>query len=388
MHFRRNIETKVARAIADGVRTLPEMITRLPGVFPLEIVKAARAQNADILFPARHISHLKRPERRLALIPHPLDFDWRFSRQALETLSEILVRLGARQRAVYCFGCPTVAHHFTQVLRHPQTHLYDINAGLHSESVYRSWEAGKRCALSLSDGIAVADPPWYQPHFREFIWTVRESCALGTDLLLCGPPAGTRPGCAAEMRALLKWADRIGFEVVSHQPFLLPYLMPLFELNTLRAHGVSDVPLDWRKADLWHLKLCHKPRYRAPRMLPVDQTWQERKIGPVRVRIRLDGSATVRKPVSFLPLGNQGFLDSVSSRGPLRERANVVTSGGRFYVCNRPNDLMEYLEARSKQRRCVVKLPADAEKVVAALIAEETNEAEEYNETVCQFERR
>jgi hypothetical protein len=351
--YARSVASGVDCAIAAGATTLPAVMAHLPGVFPLVIAEQLRARglatNGRGGGETPTPSLKQRPNAREFLLPHPLDYDWRFSRAALETLDRAIRRVRPDQPEVSCFGCPSVAKFFRCRAWRSAIRLFDRNGSLHETGTV-SWNAASDRTTMLAPGVVVADPPWYSNHFRQFLWAIRESCGLGADVFLAGPPVGTRPGVRLEMNRLFAWARKAGFDVVTHHTEALPYVMPLFELNTLKAYGANNVPLDWRKADLWHLKLRAKPHGRRPACRIEEGIWEERRFGPVRIRVRIDqpqrGNARLR------PLGAHGFLNSVSSRDPLRKKATVVTSGGRFFSCSNPIQLLRSeLEPASRAKK-------------------------------------
>jgi hypothetical protein len=344
MAFDRKITCGVNRAVSAGARTLPEILRHLPGVFPLAVAEKMKMLGLSLegsqgqhpmIGPETNKCDLSvKPD---FLLPHPLDYDWRFSQESLGTITNIIKKIKGKESGVFCFGCPSVSSYLRQQNWHGEVRLYDLNGSRHEEGGL-SWSSYDYKAMSLANGVAVADPPWYQHQFKLFLWVMQQACAPGTDILLAVPPNGTRPGISAEMRELKKWCEKCGFIIISRQELVLPYVMPLFELNTLIAHGVRDAPLNWRRADLWHIQLVAKIEVKKPTHDKAIQTWEERQFGAVRVRFRTDQYSG--ESLKLHPLGNGGFLGSVSSRDPLRRLATVVTSGGRFFACDNANGLL------------------------------------------------
>jgi hypothetical protein len=160
--------------------------------------------------------------------------------------------------------------------------------------------------------------------------------------------------------------------------------MPLFEMNTLKAYGVHDVPLDWRKADLWHLKLLVKMPARPPIRRLTDGLWEERRFDAVRIRARVDGPLS--GSTALRPLGRYGFLGSVSSRDPMRRQATVVTSGGRFFSCENPIRLIRSEVRFDPAQECRQSLtPNDTSHTkwdLPRLIAVERSEAASYYDLI------
>jgi len=345
--YDRRLTQSVQRALACGARKLPDVLVHTPGVFPLTVMQKLRefgAHISPIVKIPKAVVHTPRIRHPPFVLPHPLDYDWRFGREALRTLSDLLRDTQSSPAPVYCFGCPSVASFLRRETWHAGVHLYDCNGALHEEG-RPAWQVEVLTELKLPVGSVVVDPPWYPRHFRHFLWAIQKACAVGTYVFVAGPPVGTRPGVAAEMSRVWRWARRLGFEVRSHRPLALPYVAPLFELNTLAAYGAHDVSLTWRRADLWQLRLGAKPNVPQPEEILTDGEWTEHRFGSVRVRIRTDLPG--RGWSNLQPLGEGGFLGSVSSRDPHRREARVVTSGGRFFACANPKALLRMIESGS-----------------------------------------
>lgn len=372
IRYHRQIRGLVRKAMSAGATSVAQIAPLLPGVFPSTIAKLAP-------FPAGTRPHdppsmsgdFARPSR---LTAHPLDYDWRFSRRALERLEAEVERLDGQRRGIACLGCPSVAHFLEG--NGAQCDNRDLNLPDGGR-----WDAFERLPRPINAGVIVMDPPWYNAYFREFLWTVRSNARMGTDVLMAAPPWATRPGCREEMRSLISSVRRMGFKVVAHHECALPYLMPLFEMNVLRANGLGDVPLDWRRADLWHLRLVRRGSIRAPQFVKGAPQWQERRFGDVRIKVRLD-SASKPSGSRLVPLGENGILTSVSSREPSRRRANVVTTGGRHFFCSDPLHFLNHTCHLDQKRP-----QTPAQRQLTAIIADEQAEILRYHRLISAFDR-
>jgi hypothetical protein len=370
--YDRQIRGLVREAVSAGATRVAQIAPLLPGVFPVTIARWARL-SADSFTPKLpgKAGNLQRPSRPVA---HPLDYDWRFTRRALERLGSEVERLDGQRRGIACLGCPSVAQYFEDNGAKCDNRDLNLPAG-------GRWNAFERLPRPISAGVVVMDPPWYNAHFREFLWSVRTNAGEGTDVLMAAPPWATRPGCREEIRSLMLSARRMGFKVLGHHECALPYLAPLFELNVLRVNGLADVPLDWRRADLWHLRLVRKGDARPPRSPGSRMHWEERQFGDVRIKVRR-GPATRPGSSRLVPLGETGILTSVSSREPLRRQANVVTTGGRHFISNDPDYFFNHtcqLDSQNPQ--------TPAQRQLTAIIADEQAEILRYHHLVSAFDR-
>lgn len=370
--YNRRIHALVQSALQAGASTVAEIAPLLPGVFPVTVAQLIPSRKATAKPALDHNARRHRKSNRL--VAHPLDFDWRFADRALERLASETQQLDGWKRGVACLGCPSVAQHFAA------THGVTCDNRDLNLAAPHGWNAFERCKQPITAGVVVMDPPWYGPYFREFLWSVRINAERGTDVLMAAPPWGTRPGCREEMRRLIAAASRMGFAVVAYHECVLPYVTPLFEMNVLRAHNLDDVPLTWRRADLWHLRLISNGNTNAPRAHPPRDVWEERRFGDVRIKIRI-GSSTRPGGSKLVPLGRRGILTSVSSRDPLRRQANVVTTGGRHFISRNPHHFLHHtclLDSRNPQ--------TPAQRQLTALIADEQAEIDRYYDLVDAFD--
>ncbi len=156
------------------------------------------------------------------------------------------------------------------------------------------------------------------------------------------PPDGTRPGIVQENARLLAWCRELGFEREALVLARLPYDMPPFERNALRAANIVNIHGTWRKADLWQLR---KVRSASPAW-PGDVAstpWSEHRFGSVRLRINHDAPSHGDDPRLRSLIAND-ILPTVSRRDQRRNEARVWTTGNRIFACDSPKILCAILE--------------------------------------------
>ena len=64
----------------------------------------------------------------------------------------------------------------------------------------------------------VMDPPWYEPHFYQFIWLASRCLKLGGRLIISIPPFNTRPGIDKERIAWFDFCQKQGLCLESLSP--------------------------------------------------------------------------------------------------------------------------------------------------------------------------
>ncbi|HXC35283.1 MAG TPA: hypothetical protein VNV43_05370 [Candidatus Acidoferrales bacterium] len=327
---------------------------QLPGIYPTEVLfglsrllKTKQIPEVGVI--AVELEAASRPiyfespvaaqDRR---IEHPLDFEWHFSKEGAKRVCEEILRLcGKDNGEVLCLGCPSVYAFGKQNLKNYNFRLWDKNVrhlGQIEEArevacvdVFDSFESGKKA------DFVVLDPPWYNPYYLLFLWAAAHCLAKGGYVVLSFPPEGTRPSVKTERRELVLWCKRNGFQIEKRIPNSLKYRSPLFEVNALKAQGVTKFPLDWRRGDLFVLKKSSDEVPAKPDVLIPNEKWEEVRVGHVRIKV----SCSKKSGRGLLvPAMSEAVIPSVSSRHPARRLANVVTSGNRFLCTNAPEELV------------------------------------------------
>ena len=283
----------------------------------------------------------------LTPIPHPLDYDWRFTPEA----AGARCRLGRRCRRPRGPG-PAPRHtecSESAAARRPgcPLTLWDWNAALTDNELERTLR-GDLAAAPLPPAapfpVVVADPPWYPGHFRSFLWTAASLAVPGGRVFLGVPGTGTRPGIEAEWAALVRWARSTGLELEALHEGATDYLTSPFEANALRAAGVTNVPARWRCGSLAEFRRTNAVSTHRPEPPDDRSRWVEHTTGRVRWRVRLNDSSAAHT-CKLHPIVSGDVLPSVSRRHPARDIADVWTSGNRIFRCENPNMLMRILAA-------------------------------------------
>lgn len=205
-----------------------------------------------------------------------------------------------------------------------------------------------------ADG-AILDPPWYAADTLAFLAAASRICRDGGRLWLCQPTLATRPGVAAERRAVLEELTGFGLALEAVQAGAVRYRTPHFEAMSLRLAGADlVVPHDWRVGDLLLLRKMATPQMPALSRFG-GAPWREACFGPVRIRLRATGVGH-----DLAPLVPGDVLDTVSRRDPVRPHIGFWTSGNRVYgladparigslieSCNSDLDVMQFTLSRT-----------------------------------------
>lgn len=350
--FAGHVDHWVHRAVNARVCTFGDLLRWLPGVYPSVVVDSLRRQlvtgQIPLLRGARLLSQstgrVTSGVSSLALdglpVPHPLDFDWRFSGEAVERILAEAFLLSRHRGSVGVVGAPSVVFKASRTWRSGGVIAFDINPrviaslgrlGDRVVSLRRDFLIDEPPRLRLD--IVVTDPPWYFDELCSALWFCRGVCRTGGFVLASIPPLGTRPGIAEERARLVEFTSRLGLHLVRIEAAELPYRSPPFERNALRAAGIAGTPVDWRRGDLAVFAKRGPAREARPTAShAADDEWCDISFSAARVRVRRAPDRRFSDP-RLSPIIEGDVLPTVSRRDPRRAAARVWTSGNRVFAC-------------------------------------------------------
>jgi len=277
-------------------------------------------------------------------VPHPLDYDWRFTRSAASSFMAHCIQLTGPGATIALLGTPTLAE--AAALAPEGRRWLLLEASPATVAAFDRLTPGRvlRCDLSrdelphLDARVVVADPPWYPDHARVFLWAAARVSQPGATILLAQPAVATRPGVLAERAGILAFARLCGLEVTAILPGVVTYSSPPFERQALAASGLAgSVPADWRRGDLIELRRTGALPHGLRPVITGEHAWHEVLLFGTRIRFRADQPEQDRTAdPRLVHLVDGDVLASVSRRDPLRSAAAVWTSGNRVFGCRSP----------------------------------------------------
>lgn len=345
--FALRIDGLVDAQLRAGASGFADLLLRLPSVYPAEVLDALDRLSYKGRLPKiaqerlRHEARqrpLSLPEGRSLLpLPHPLDYEWRFTPNTSRKLLDCAADLTSSGSDILLFGTPGLA---VEALALPiarrvaflaeengvTRRLIALNRITGSPLSIAFCSAGLPCE---SADAVVLDPPWYMDFIRPMLEAAAAACRPRGIVLLSIPPAATRPSADDDRNATVRFAARLGLELIEHAPLAIVYDTPFFESNALAAAGVH-VPPCWRRGDLLVLR---KVRAGLRPTLPKSgrrRGWVEVTVGRMRLFVR-PASTTPSGLVGLLPLVEGDVLPTVSRRDPRRSAVDVWTSGNRVF---------------------------------------------------------
>jgi hypothetical protein len=286
--------------------------------------------------------------------PHPLDFEWRNTKKSVNYLSDLVTNESAVDDNILILGMPTLFASLCRKDIPQQVTILERNKGVleslkelsHKSCLVQEADVFKFDPSTLGTfSTVVMDPPWYEPHFFQFIWVASRCLRVGGRLIISIPPINTRPGIGAERVKWLNFAEKQGLCLYNLYSEKLEYAMPFFEWNSARIAGVDVNPF-WRRGDVAIFQKLEHSIIERPDYTEQESGWREIDIEGCRFRVKVDGTddENISDTVEFQELVPNQILNTVSSREPIRAQANIWTSGNRIFKTNKPRSVFQVLQ--------------------------------------------
>lgn len=319
--------------------------------------------------------------------PHPLDFEWRNSTSSLDYLINKVQNINEISDEMLFLGFPTLfAAAFLKDI--PQKVILveknePIVKGLNKLNADKERFQIIEADIFKVDPKTVGkyysvmmDPPWYSPHFYQFMWLASQCVEVGGIVGISLPPINTRPDIDKERIEWFSFCQKQGLCLENLYAQKLHYAMPFFEFNAFRAAGIKDILPFWRKGDLALFRKVHTDFQERPQLDEERSDWEERKIDTVRIRVKIERVEDKANNLEISHLIKGDILPTVSTRDKRRNNANVWTSGNRIFKVNNSSKFLELLDElkNGKSTDKDLKLVADFVSTVAEFEKNEYND--------------
>lgn len=344
-------------AIKEGATSFAATLHRLPGVYPTELLASLdRLASSKAIGPAMAISVHRQAAnigaavvegRSLLPLPHPLDYEWRFTPDAARSLLNRAADLTPEDGDLLLFGTPGLAvEALTLPISHRLTFLAESNS-ITDRVVALSRATGSPLSIAFCSGglpresadAVLLDPPWYLDFVRSMLAAAAHACRPGGFVLISLPPDGARPSAEADRQATIAFARRLGLVVIDHSPLAIVYEPPFFERNALAAVGIYPPP-QWRRGDLVAFRKAYESTRPPLTSSAHRRDWIEVGIGRMRLFIRRGGEARSDK-AHLISLVEGDILPTVSRRDPRRRLVDVWTSVNRIFRTDNPRIVLD-----------------------------------------------
>ena len=352
----REFQDKVRGWIAEALgekrdASFGELVNTLPGVHPNDVAKELKYLGVNQLSSTKRQMNSAVVKQKVQLpIPHPLDYDWRFTEESCGLLLQQIEKIAAHADSQVVFlGTPTLFRAVQDTSLAKRSFLIDasqeICSALQSKDITRVFSIDLLVdeLPAINAAIIVADPPWYEEFTQAFLWASSRIALSGGIVLFSTPPVGTRPGVEQEWERVVAFAKKCGLELRDLNQ-CLKYASPPFEKNALRIADHPYVDSEWRPGILARFEKIRDLQVARPIVSSERVEWMEQSASGIRFRLRKKMPVAARNPV-LVPLTHGEILASVSRRDPTRPLVDVWTSGNRVFACADTGTLQWIIQA-------------------------------------------
>ena len=323
------------------------------------IEENAKKEISDILDPNAQL-YLKKYMGDFEVFkkPHPLDFEWRNTKRSTDYLADLIAQATTSFDSILIFGMPTLFANFCGRDLSQKITIVERNQAVITSLKQLSTDT---CSVIEADlfklepdrigtfSVVVMDPPWYDPHFYQFVWLANRCLKPSGRLYISIPPINTRPDIDLQRVNWFSFCEKQGLCIESLIAGRLEYAMPFFEWNATRIADALTNPF-WRKGDLAIFQKLKNKIVPRPQHEEDASLWREVEIDGCRIRVKIDSDfQDDSESVSIVPVVQSQILPSVSSRDERRKKANVWTSGNRIFYTNNPRKLFSFLQFYKEQ---------------------------------------
>ena len=372
IEFSRFVDREVLAIANAGAKGFVETLRRLPSVYPTELLasidRLAKRQAISPQWIDTVRSEATRPTsnwqesnwqegRSLLPLPHPLDFEWRYSSDSSRDLLHLAIDLTPPEGHVLLYGTPGLAVEALSLSLNRRISFLGEDNVVTQRLTLLNQTVGSPLVIGFSRNgvpqasadVVLVDPPWYMDFIGPMLRATAVACRPGGIVLISLPPVGTRPAARVERGTTDQIAVRLGFELVDCHPLAIDYDTPFFERNALAAAGVHS-PARWRRGDLMVLRRVRSVSCNSKYVSRGRQNWIEASIDRMRLFIRSDNGAVTGNR-GLISLIDGDILPSVSRRDPRRRYAQVWTSGNRVFQTDNPGLVLEAALSHTNRSR-------------------------------------
>lgn len=336
-------------------QSLYQIIEQSQGAYPVDVVSTLHAlglryqedDNAYCLDAANAKRITRIGQSSLFADPHPADYDWRFSAQSVQALTNKLLSTAQGGR-IALLGTKTVFPPLYD--QGAEVTLFNKSRSILNDLRAAGYQKGLvECNLSLplvvgsgSYRVVLADPPWYVDYYCAFLRRAADLLRVGGTVYLSVLPALTRPGAVEDRATILEVATALGLQLIQQDAGYLSYETPGFEHQALLACGLCCG--DWRRGDLWVFgKQYERVTNLTDNAIIDEPDWVEYRIGSKRIKLRLAGGLEAARFTynAVDPMG--AVMTHVSRRSPFRNKIDAWSSDNHAYTVTRISVLQECL---------------------------------------------
>jgi SAM-dependent methyltransferase len=355
--FVARVDTLTEVAVSDGAIGFADLLHRLPSVYPTELLASLDRLAERGLIPVAFVAAARQEAakngttsaegRSLLPLPHPLDYEWRFTPDAARNLLNLAANLTPEAGDLLLFGTPGLAVEALALPISRRLSFLAENNSVTERVIALNRATGSPISIAFCSGglprqsadAVLLDPPWYLDFVRPMLAAAARACRPGGVVLISLPPIGTRPSAEADRDTIIRFAKRFDLDSIDYQELAIDYDTPFFERNALAAAGIHP-PAQWRRGDLVVFRKARSPKRPLVLIAGHRKDWIEVSIGRMRLFLK-SMSPTRSDRIGLISVVDGDVLPTVSRRDPRRRHAEVWTSGNRIFRTDNPQLLLD-----------------------------------------------
>ncbi|MET3523889.1 hypothetical protein [Mesorhizobium abyssinicae] len=355
--FEAKVDALICAATSNGATNFAALLHGLPAVYPTELLASLDRLAAGGMINSAFAALVRQQAaatgsdtvegRSLLPLPHPLDFEWRFTPDAARSLLNRAAEMTPAGADILLFGTPGLAVEALTLPIGRRLAFLAENNSVTDRVLELNRATGSPLSIAFCSGglprqsadAVLLDPPWYLDFVRPMLAAAAHACRPGGVVLISLPPDGTRPSAEADRQKVIGFGRRLGLDPIEHCPLAISYETPFFERNALAAAGIYP-PQHWRRGDLLAFRKARAPTRHSLALSAQRREWTEARIGRMRLFVRANGE-TRSGEAGLTSLIDGDVLPTVSRRDTRRRLAQVWTSGNRIFRTNNPQLVLE-----------------------------------------------
>lgn len=365
--FDMKVQSWIISQLHDQALNFQKLLERLPGVYPTVAVRAVRQLSASGQLSHSIAERLIKESSseasgRLALrsflpLPHPLDFEWRFTPDSSRYLLDLAENSAGTGKTILLFGTPGVALEALSGCSDQDMIFMGEDNAVTQRIRSFSQAVGGNLRTHVCGGIAphevaevvIVDPPWYLDFIRPMLAAAATACRKSGLVFVSLPPVGANKSAEETRKKTESFALRHGLQSIEHLEGAVSYETPFFEANALRAAGFSFTDA-WRRGDLVIFRKIFEHSRETTTASLRKIRWTGRRVGRMRIYVRGDRPCTGVRGLRSIIKGD--ILPTVSRRDRRRTNASVWTSGNRIFYTDNPTLLLKAADSLSGENDC------------------------------------
>ncbi len=280
---------------------------------------------------------------------HPGDYDWRFSTSTISELTYSFKQTFNKEDTIGLFGVESLyipfSNYFNEcyLFNNSKVILEQLNSTGYSNGLIHH-DLFDQFRFERKFSVIVADPPWYLPFYRAFIFSASKALKIGGKLFLSLIPEMTRPDALLDRKKVIEYSESCGFKMRSCLQDELLYRVPPFERIELEKSNLFIG--EWRTSDLVELDKIADADLSVPENPSDEANWHDLVVGGILIKIRKRKYVANLNSILTFDYANlqEPYFGTISRRSPYRDRIDIWTSDNMAFSTSNPRIIQKILQ--------------------------------------------